>query len=660
MSAADVDGPPDELPAGYVAIPATGDQAHVPLRVCAVVRREPDPVAGHLVVLRDLIDAQVLLGCLMDAGGRVQRWLELWVQNLEALAYTVTACREALSNKVLDERWERRFRAMERMEADAAVSTGWETAHPLPTFLDLAALEPVHPSDPATGAPWTLCQDDHLLLERGLPAYSSSLERYLYLPGDTSTFVPVTPEAPTNENTRPLQDLLREHGELIELNPGAGLMMVREFCPVEYEAYVDLLGGGSWEGLLHGRSPIKVGTGARELNEADPGLPLGGRLFLGEHGRWGRILETFHLKLRLLSDAVVAVRAMAEAHQRPLLNLSAESFQIRLGKPGRGLPFLWTARAILADPGDAVALSVPGSEVQYYLRAGSATTSVYRPETAGAPTSGRGTVRIRRVVLGTREQMIIEGTFNTQERVDTGHMDLLWLRLSLAEGRLDLHAYVDPDSAMAAGELRFRTVGRRLTEAEAVALKAAEGVPLRNTPFQVVALLSTPCDLYGLGVLAVRTLLVDTQTTLPVALDEALSLAHQVAVDHDGATDLSTRIHRLFDTDRSWVMRLGPQRLTHDDVSPEDAFDLVPAELWWDTLAAIVRMFPGIGPDSTCRDFGDAPAGGIHKILDRTVSDLDNLLLRTRSLIVIDWRFNREIHAVIRSHLTGLPQAQDG
>jgi hypothetical protein len=212
---------------------------------------------------------------------------------------------------------------------------------------------------------------------------------------------------------------------------------------------------------------------------------------------------------------------------------------------------------------------------------------------------------------------------------------------------------------MATGELRFRTVGQRLGQPDVAALRAAEGVPLQNTPFQLIALLSTPCDLYSLGVLAVRTLLVDNDTTLPVALDEVLSLAHQVAVDHDGATELSTRIERLFESDRSWVLRLGPQRLTRQAVSPEDAFDLVPKELWWDTLAMMVRMFPGIGPDSTCRDLGDAPAGGIHKVFDQALSDLDGLLLRTRSLIVIDWRFNREIHAVLRSHLTGLPRAQD-
>ena len=67
----------------------------------------------------------------------------------------------------------------------------------------------------------------------------------------------------------------------------------------------------------------------------------------------------------------------------------------------------------------------------------------------------------------------------------------------------------------------------------------------------------------------------------------------------------------------------------------------------------LVRMLPAIGPDSTCRDYGDAPRGGMHKVFDIALADIDTLLIRTRSLIVIDWRFNREIHGVLRKLFDG-------
>ena len=111
---------------------------------------------------------------------------------------------------------------------------------------------------------------------------------------------------------------------------------------------------------------------------------------------------------------------------------------------------------------------------------------------------------------------------------------------------------------------------------------------------------------------------------------------------------------RIFRRDRRWVESLGPQRLTHDSMTPADAFDLVPVEVWWQTLASVIRMFPGIGPDSTCRDWADARLHGLHRVFEQPARDLETLLIKTRSLIVIDWRFNREIHAVIRRLTTGL------
>ena len=96
------------------------------------------------------------------------------------------------------------------------------------------------------------------------------------------------------------------------------------------------------------------------------------------------------------------------------------------------------------------------------------------------------------------------------------------------------------------------------------------------------------------------------------------------------------------------------QRLVQQPMPPQEAFDLVPPELWLDTLAIIIRLLPGIGPDSYTRDLGDAPAGGLHRIYDEPGAALDTLLVRTRSMIVIDWRYNREIHAVLRQFSTGL------
>jgi len=656
MSASEVRDALIEIPEGYAAVPVDAAQAVSKLGICVLVRRNPDPVAGHLVVLRDLIDGRVLLGCVLDAGGAVQEWIELWLQDLEALAATTAACREALSNEVLDRRWKGYFQALVEADPAAVIRTGWETAHPLPTYVDLSSMGPIHPADPQSGEQWTLCCDDALLASKGVPAYSGSLHRYLYLPelGAEGPLVPASSDAPKGESVLSPTEVTGGRRGLLALNPGGGLMIVRRHYPIRMEPFAEVLSGASWDGVFHGRSIVDLGPTSDALKKSDPNLPEGGWLFLGRHGRWGRMVESHHLKLRLIGDAARSVRRTVAATQRPLLNLTADSFQVRLMPPGTGLPFLWAARAVLCDPGDAVALPIRASNVQYFLRAPASGASVYHPESAGQAARGRGTVRIRQVLPESSGGTVVEGTFATQERFQVARYDLIWLRLNLGCGRVDLYGQLEQAAALAAGEWRFRTVGQRLPEEAVSALHAAEGVPVTETPFEIIPLLSSPCDMYGLAVLAVRTLLVNSQTTLPVALDEMLSLARQVAAEHEESVGLGLRIRRVFESDARWMESLGPQRLTNEEMTSAEALDLIPSEVWFDTLGLIIRLLPGVGADSLARDLGDAPPGGIHKVFDAVIEAIDALVLQTRSLIVIDWRFNREIHAVVRERLVGL------
>jgi hypothetical protein len=182
-------------------------------------------------------------------------------------------------------------------------------------------------------------------------------------------------------------------------------------------------------------------------------------------------------------------------------------------------------------------------------------------------------------------------------------------------------------------------------------LQASEGVSFARSPFEVVPLLSSPCDLYSLGVLAVRALLVDEKTTLAIALDEVLSLARQVATEHKADVPLGARIRAILERDSRYAASLGPHRLNREGAPPEEALRLIPMELWADTLAVAVSLFPGLGPDSVCHDFGDAPALALETIFNRPLEELEKLLVRSRSLVVIDWAYNQEIHAAIKSLL---------
>lgn len=653
---------PPTVPEGYAAVPVTPEQMETPLRVCVLLKQQAEPAASPLVPIRDTIDAQVFLGCVADAGGYVHQWLELWIQSPDGLADTVSACREGLSNAILDERWKRHFRAFERLEAAGVIKTGWETIHPEPVFIDRAKLEPVNPVDTDSRSPWRLCRDDALLTKKILPAYSTSLHRYLYAssPGEQAKFIPVTSGAPTNEWTLPLSAITGDDGQLVPLNPGGGMMMARHYSPVGFEDFVTVLSGDKWDGTLHGRSVLDLGPASAALRSDEAACSGDGRLFLDAHGRSGRLVEALHLKLRLLADAIAATRHMVYHHKRPLLSLTADRFAVSLGNPGRGLPFLWTARALLLDPGDAVALPLETSDLVYYVRATGGGDSVYHPPQKDSALRGTGRARIRQVLPGTSaDETVIEGTLVTQEPIKTAESDLIWVRLNLSSGRIDLYAHLDAETAKAGGEYRFRTVGQKLDPEQVEALRAVEGAPIPQARFEVIPVRSTPFDLYALGVLATRSLLVDRETSLPVALDELHALAHEVASAHDGESELSKRVESVFGQRPDWGESLGPHRLIHDDLSPEEAMRLVTPQLWWDVLAAVIRMFPGVGPDSTCRDFGHAPPGGLHRVFDQSLADLDNLLVRTRSLIVTDAKSNREVRSIIESALMPMVEREN-
>ncbi|HUO10727.1 MAG TPA: hypothetical protein VM008_20670 [Phycisphaerae bacterium] len=663
---------PSALPKGFGAINLLPDFKASPLRLNILAREQPDPVAGHFVTLRTLLDAIVYLGAITDAGGRLHGYVEIWVQNLDGLDMAPAAAREALSNKILDERWARLFKSFDALDdhaMGALFRTGMETAHPRPLFYDAEKREVMHPTDPFSNGAWALCTDDAVLAGKGLPPYSSSLHRYLYVAGDAkSPLIPVTPNAPTNAGTAPLSEITGPKGSLIPISTG-GLLLVRTYAPAPLDAFFDLLSGGTWEGILSGRAAVHLNNLNELLENKDGGSAAAaadGRLFLGKHGKWGRLIETFHLKLRLLADCFSAVRALTAQTQRPFLNLTAQSFQVNVDATGgagiaHSLPFLWTARASLIDPGDAVTLKMEGSEAQYFVRGLSAPANVYQPESVSKPASGRGTLRIRKV-LSEAAGMILEGTLITQERLGEGggptRNDLIWLRVPVGSGRIDLYGHVEKEPALAAGEWRFRTERQKLPEPVLAQLKAGEGVPIPETLFDMIPLLSGPVDLYSLAVLGARALLVNHDTTLAIVADELLSLARQVALEHNANAPLGDRIRSIFQADARWLNSLGPHRLTRELIggdggtpaalTPQEAFDLIPADLWFSTLAMLIRMLPAIGPDSVCRDFGDAPRGGMHKIYDPIMNDLETLLIRTRSLIVIDWRFNREIHGVLR------------
>ncbi|MBX3322770.1 MAG: hypothetical protein KF757_07240 [Phycisphaeraceae bacterium] len=656
------------IPEGYSAVDLEPGGVISPLRLCVLSRDKADAVGGHLVVLRDSLDARAVLGCVTDAAGVVQEWVQIWMQDVDLAAGSLEHYRASLSNTALEERWIKAVEALEQLVPRDLIRTGFEREPAPALFLDPARRKVKPAMHEASGMPFEICREDALLRERGLAAYSTTLHRYLYVEalGAESPIVAVTRDAP-GQNVMKLTEILSGiNRDLVPFNAGGGLMLVRRHSPVSVSDFVEVLGGGPWKGVSHGGGVIHIDSQSVEAGERGGESIDPDRFFLGQHGKWGRLVETLHLKLRLISDALGSVAEMAAKTGRPLLNVTDESFQVEVWRRACGLPRLWTTRVVLVDPGGAVALPIPGSRVNYYVSRDGLGKGIYRPQLAVEPAKGLCSIRFRQVTIDEDGTATVEATFQTAERVTAHGSDLLALRLNIGTERLDLHAKLESESAMASGELRLRSVPTRVTAAQAEALRSAEGVPMRDVSFETLPLLSTPCDLYALGVLGVRALLVTGDKRLPKALDEVLSLARQVGELHaqlggaENAPDLASRVRLAFEADPRWVEALGPQWLTQEKMTASEAFDLVPPEMWWRVLAALVRMFPGMGPDSICRDLGDSRGGAGHRVFSPAIEAFDDLLVRTRSLMLIDWRYNREVHAVVRGLRTRMIEQVGG
>ena len=216
---------------------------------------------------------------------------------------------------------------------------------------------------------------------------------------------------------------------------------------------------------------------------------------------------------------------------------------------------------------------------------------------------------------------------------------------------MDIYAGLEDKTALASGALRFRTMEQKFESNILDSFKAAEGVTIPSVLFELLPMTSSPCDLYALGVIAVETMMVNASTTLAMALDEALSLARQIALEHDESKPLADRIVEIFSKDDRWSQSLGPHRILHEEIDSAQAASYLPPELWFDALAMIVRLFPGMGPDSDCQDYGYCPSGGLHQVYDKVTEALDSLLLRTRCLLINDWQHNHEIKSLINNYL---------
>jgi len=639
-------------PRGYLLAPIHPAYEGSPLRLCVLVATDEKSPTGPFVLLRELPGSRVYLGAVCDAAARIQEWVEIWVQTLELRDLFFSNYQEQLTNHIFDQRWQAEHEMYKANLPESVLVTGMEEKNPAPVLIkrgnppaapQLAAVEFTN---------WRLCQDDAVLKSLGLPSYATSPFRYLHDPAaaGAKTFLATATDAPTNSHVQDVKRLSDAPEVRALFNPHAGLIRATRLNPIQLEDYLQILEGGVWNGTVSGGARFFQKNIYAELQawSASPkGMPF---LLHGVEDSADRLNEIFFLKLALLRDMFLEVRAYVRAQQLPLLNLSPASFSVGLQNVGDQFPALWTAKGTLVKPGQAHPLKIKSTEQRYFIRLGRMEPSPFLPEGLGAHSFGIGSVRIRNV-LSEADGIVIEGTLVAEDYLGLDSHDLLWFKLPLAEERLEFYAHVYTAEAVGPKEARFRTVPAKLAEPLVASLKRTAGSVFQKSPYEIWPLLSSPCDLYSLGIMAIRVLLANSKTNLPVIVDEVLSLARHLGRDPVAEDGPRSKLRSLLERESKLLDLVSPHSLIERDSSPAQARAQMGMDLWLEAIGLLLRLFPGAGSHSYCKDFGDVSPLALETVFDRPIQELETLVLRLRSSLVPSLSASEEIARVLLAQL---------
>ena len=334
----------------------------------------------------------------------------------------------------------------------------------------------------------------------------------------------------------------------------------------------------------------------------------------------------------------------------PFLNLAIGSFGVDVIDSAAGLPFLWNHRIHLRSASSVarVALGV-GDEEIYLPCLDLPTASAYSAPGLVAPVEGAGRVRFGQPTEpDDRGYSIVQGNLVADLQLDTTRQHLL--ELDIKTGRNSrFRAYAKflprrPNST----EHRFQTLEAELPE------QFQAGSELESeVSFRVIPRLGSSRDLYSVGVIAIRTLLVCEQQPLADLHRDLMELAgefrrdfhaDELEPDEPALQTLPDYMLRLEDDLRR--QRLGPSLAAYG-VSHEDAIEFVPERLWWQIVEFVARLFPGAMPTSYCKDFDDFDVRAPAALFRVPLSELDGLIEQCRALLFGDAEADREILDII-------------
>jgi len=552
--------------------------------------------------------------------------------------------------------------------------------------------------------PLRTCREDALLAVAGLPLYSATASRFLHCPGcspkekeekDGSRFWTGTEaEARGLERVGTLEDLQREYGTALERarKEKASLPLEDLPCatcpqpghcgaaspaaPVARKGTAPAAPAHGWTVFnLHDApflvtrlAPVafddflaRLGAGSDPAGAVEEGLGL---LFAAE-GSGIDAVEVLALKLAAFLQIVSAVRRHYLLLDRPHLDLQPEHLVVEPGPPAGFLPVLWSFRvkllgaspARLATLGPGLVVPLPprdprtpfASPAIRAARLASPATAELMIERVVAEKSGKDLWRIEGTLLDPH------GFFPPPTLRDL--VQLAWPRDLFGRTRVST-ARLDPRSAPESVEMALTTEPLKLDPALAQRLGRAGGFRVPGVRYKIYPALSAPEDIYALGVLLLRILLVNDGQALS-ALEPLIEAVPQ------GTGQAVSGSRRTVEEALSAMLAAEPERLAKANLFHREADrgagrpNSIPEEIWTGVLLFALRLIgrgPGFG--LTTERGG---AYGYHEAnpvahLDEVQAEAEDLLRRLHGIL-----FNRQaVHVEVQTLIAELLSEEIG
>jgi hypothetical protein len=649
--------------------------------------------------------SRVLLGRVASGSNHTLHPVAVKLQRGSYRPAASGSAKETMTNPLLEEMWRREREHLLKCAGDEVIpliDLGENSFRSRPVTFCKKVRAYFHPPCPKCRGPLADCRDDALLRDHGLPEFSKTITRYLACAACTAgsgrktfyTLSPGTEEHVTGEaDVRRRTELYRDFGAIVnslsekerssiaggfpcaacphreECYPAEGAqgkpipaetrlvpvsyhefhLLPLEVMELHYDEMSDLIGGASWQVLRDrvrqtaapGREPV--------LSAIDPVFtsPIQW-IYRGDtSGRFA--LEVLHLKLNLFSQVCRGLRAYHARCREPHMDVSPSQVMVDIIPGSTNFPSRWTFRAKLigvAGPNRFATVGAPAGVLPDLLVPAADVDRIFvsplvRKAEFGREESLRVTVRSVKTE-GSRTR--IEGSASSErarmESCQPG--DVLRFVPAAGSGPLEgltLWGTVD------APEER----GIRFT---AVLDAAADGSKKPGDFDAAVAIFprfQVPCDLYGLGMLFFRTLLVNDTTDLLAVDDGVQRVLKKLALWLEGkkspaAARVAGELMPIVEREKEVFSSPAVLFLQEDrDERPR----ALPTRLWSDVLLFGFKLLTTIEGFSFATGHADFPVDHPEGMLDLVMTELAGLEDRVRIELFSRGDRDREISDVV-------------